>query len=88
MTLGNFQAYLTWKALRQPQHATFIQHAQQAFLTGYQTLRSLPDTDWLAFYEAASILKIVGRRYTGLTYQEWPLTEQLLEQAVRMMRKR
>jgi len=83
--LGNFLAYLTWKALRQPQHAAFIQHIQQAFLAGYQTLRRLPDTDWLAFYEAASILKIVGRRYTGLTYQEWPLTEQLLDKAVLMI---
>jgi hypothetical protein len=82
--LGNFLAYLTWKALRQPQHAAFIQYGQQKFLAGYRTLRALPDAGWLSFYQAASILKIVGRRYSGLTYQEWPLTEQLLEKAVRI----
>jgi hypothetical protein len=83
--IGNFLAYLVWKALRQPQHAGFIQCAQQAFLAGYQTLRSLPDVDWLYRYQAASILKIVGRRYSGLTYQEWPLTGQLLDKAAGMI---
>ncbi len=82
--LGNLLAYLTWKALRQPQHAAFIQFAQQEFLAGYRTLRTLPDAGWLSFYQAASMLKIVGRRYSGLTYQEWPLTEQLLDKAVRI----
>ena len=80
--LGNLLAYLAWKALRQPQHAAFIRHAQRAFLAGYRTLRSLPDPTWLSFYQAAAMLKIVGRRYSGLTYQEWPLTGQLLDQAV------
>lgn len=83
--LGNFLAYLTWKALRQPQHAAFIQLGQRAFLEGYQALNTLPDSGWLALYEAASLLKIIGRRYTGLTYREWPLTEPLLESAIRMM---
>ena len=80
--LGNLLAYLAWKALRQPQHAAFIRHAQQAFLAGYRTLRALPDPSSLALYQAAAMLKIVGRRYSGLTYQEWPLTPQLLDQAV------
>jgi aminoglycoside phosphotransferase (APT) family kinase protein len=84
--LGNFLAYLTWKAMRQPQHAAFIQSAEQAFLEGYARLRALPDADWLALYQAASLLKILGRRYSGLTYQEWPLTEQLLDRAIRMMK--
>lgn len=83
--LGNFLAYLTWKALRQPQHAAFIQLGQQAFLEGYQTLRSLPDAKWISLYQAASILKVLGRRYTGLTYREWPLTGQLLDMAVGMI---
>ncbi|MCX6048004.1 MAG: phosphotransferase [Chloroflexi bacterium] len=83
--LGNFLAYLTWKALRQPQHAAFIQRAEQAFLAGYQTVRTRPDAGWVALYQAASLLKIIGRRYTGLTVQEWPLTEALLDIAVRMI---
>ncbi len=80
--LGNLLAYLAWKALRQPQHAAFIRHAQQAFLAGYRTLRALPEPGWLAYYQAAAMLKIAGRRYSGLTYQEWPLTEHLLDRAV------
>ena len=83
--LGNFLGYLTWKALRQPQHAAFIQNAQQAFLAGYRTLNSLPDADWIACYQAASLLKIIGRRYTGLTYKEWAQTEDLLNIAQRMI---
>ena len=83
--LGNFLAYLTWKALRQPQHAAFIQLGQQAFLEGYQAYRELPDTHWLMLYQVASILKVLGRRYTNLTYREWPLTEQLLDIAIQMV---
>ena len=83
--LGNLLAYLTWKALRQPQHAAFIQAGQRAFLAGYSTLCELPSAEWLTFYQAASLLKIIGRRYTGLTYQEWPLTEVLLDVAMGMV---
>lgn len=85
--LGNFLAYLTWKALRQPHHASLIQQAQQAFLAGYQMHRSLPEAAWLTFYQVASLLKIIGRRYTGLTVQEWPLTATLLTQTLAMLMK-
>jgi hypothetical protein len=85
--IGNFLAYLTWKALRQPQHAGFIRCAQREFLAGYRALRTLPDVGWLSRYQAASILKIVGRRYSGLTYQEWPLTGRLLDKAVSMVQE-
>jgi len=77
--LGNFLGYLTWKALRQPQHAAFLQRGQAAFLDGYRSIRPLPDADWITLYQVASMLKIIGRRYTGLTYREWSLTGQLLE---------
>ncbi|HKY52715.1 MAG TPA: phosphotransferase, partial [Anaerolineales bacterium] len=33
--LGNFLAYLCWKAIRKPEHAHFIERAGQAFLEGY-----------------------------------------------------
>lgn len=84
--LGNFLAYLTWKALRQPAYAPFIQQAQQAFLAGYQAQRPLPPAAWLTLYQAAALLKIIGRRYTSLTVQEWPLTVTLLEQTLTMLR--
>lgn len=85
--LGNFLAYLTWKALRQPHAAPLIQQAQHAFLAGYQTYRSLPEVAWLTFYQAASLLKIIGRRYTSLTVQEWPLTATLLTQTLAMLKQ-
>lgn len=84
--LGNFFAYLAWKALRQPHHAPLIEQAQQAFLAGYQTYHALPEAAWLAFYQAAALLKIIGRRYTGLTVQEWPLTATLVEQTLALLR--
>lgn len=83
--LGNFLAYLSWKSLRQPQHALFIGLGQAAFLEGYQSLRALPNARWLAHYTAASMLKILGRRYSGLTHREWPLTESLLDMAVALI---
>lgn len=85
--LGNFLAYLTWKALRQPHDAPFIQQAQQAFLAGYQTRYPLPEAAWLTFYQAVALLKIIGRRYTGLTVQEWPLTATLLAQTLTMLQR-
>lgn len=84
--LGNFLAYLTWKALRQPHHAPFIAQAQRAFLAGYQTRHALPPATWLTLYQAAALLKIIGRRYTGLTEQEWPAAATLLEQTLTMLK--
>jgi hypothetical protein len=83
--LGNFLAYLTWKALRQPDRAGLIQQLGHAFLAGYAQRRLLPEDEWLACYQAASIFKIIGRRYSGLTVAEWPLTSQLLDLALAMI---
>lgn len=82
--VGNLLAYLAWKALRQPQHAAFIQQAEQTFLAGYQALRPSPEPHWLALYQAASLLKIGGRRFQSLACSEWPLIPQLLN-AVRSL---
>src|ERR1043165_4498089 len=38
--LGNFLAYMCWKAIRQPEHAQFVERAGRAFLEGYL---SMPD---------------------------------------------
>jgi hypothetical protein len=56
-----------------------------AFLAGYAQRRLLPEDEWLACYQAASIFKIIGRRYSGLTVAEWPLTSQLLDLALAMI---
>lgn len=71
--LGNWWAYLRWKALRQPQHADLIAQAEPIFFASYQASRPHLDPRWLAFYQAAALLKIIGRRFQGLTWQEWPL---------------
>ncbi|HET9909996.1 MAG TPA: phosphotransferase [Anaerolineales bacterium] len=71
--LGNFLAYLCWKATRQPEHAEFIERAGRTFLEGYLSVQGNIDERWLSIYQAASLLKIVGRRFRSLTYREWPL---------------
>jgi hypothetical protein len=80
--VGNFLAYLRWKAIRQPQRAAMIDQAGQLFLEGYGAARPGLDAGALRLYEAASMLKIAGRRYRSLTVKEWHLTPALLDQAV------
>jgi hypothetical protein len=79
--VGNFRAYLRWKAIRQPQRAAMIEQAGELFLEGYGAARPL-DAAALALYEAASMLKVAGRRYRSLTAKEWHLTPVLLDAAV------
>jgi aminoglycoside phosphotransferase (APT) family kinase protein len=79
--LGNFLAYLCWKAIRQPEHAEFIERAGRAFLEGYLTVQGNIDKRWLSVYQAASLLKIAGRRFRSLTFLEWPLVIHLIQAA-------
>lgn len=79
--LGNFLAYLTWKAIRQPEHAQFVERAGRAFLEGYLSVHEDIDERWLSVYQAASLLKIAGRRFRSLTYLEWPLIIHLIQAA-------
>ena len=79
--LGNFLAYLCWKAIRQPEHAQFVERAGRAFLEGYLSVHDDIDERWLSVYQAASLLKIAGRRFRSLTYLEWPLVIHLIQAA-------
>ena len=79
--LGNFLAYLCWKAIRQPEHAQFVERAGRAFLEGYLNVHDDIDERWLLIYQAASLLKIAGRRFRSLTYLEWPLITHLVQLA-------
>jgi aminoglycoside phosphotransferase (APT) family kinase protein len=81
--IGNYLAYLGWKRIRQPQRAELIDRAGQLLREGYRALRELPDARWLAIYEAASMLKIAGRRFRSLTTKEWHLIPALLDAADR-----
>lgn len=79
--LGNFMAYLRWKAIRKPHDAEFIAHVGQVFLAGYSSAGRAIDPGWLRLYEADSLLKIMGRRFRSLTAKEWALVPRLLEAA-------
>lgn len=79
---GNFLAYLRWKAIRQPRQTDWIVRAGQLFCAGYAAAGAQIDEGWLALYEAASLLKIVGRRFRSLTIREWPLIPALLDAAL------
>jgi len=79
--IGNYLAYLAWKRIRQPHAAELIERAGQLLREGYQALRELPDARWLAIYEAASMLKIAGRRFRSLTLKEWHLVPLLIDAA-------
>ena len=77
--IGNFLAYLDWKAIRKPQHAAFIERAKCTFIEGYVEVRPVLDPFWLALYQAISLLKIAGRRFRSLTFAEMPLVPHLLD---------
>jgi hypothetical protein len=79
--LGNFLAYLRWKAIRKPADAAFIERAGQIFMEGYVSSAPAPSARRLAIYEADSLLKIAGRRYRSLTVKEWQLVPRLVEAA-------
>jgi hypothetical protein len=83
--LGNFMAYLRWKAIRKPNDAEFIARVGQIFLDGYRAASRPIDERWLAIYTADSLLKIAGRRYRSLTAKEWPLVPRLLDAADRAL---
>lgn len=76
--VGNFLAYLRWKAIRQPERAALFEQAGRLLLEGYRAARPAADLGWLDVYQAASLLKIAGRRYRSLTVKEWPLTPALI----------
>jgi thiamine kinase-like enzyme len=83
--IGNFLAYLSWKSIRQPERAALIDQAAQLFLEGYRAAWPGADLSWLAVYQAASMLKIAGRRYRSLTIKEWPLTPALVDGAMELI---
>jgi aminoglycoside phosphotransferase (APT) family kinase protein len=79
--LGNFLAYLSWKAIRQPEHGQFVERAGRNFLEGYLDVQPDVNEYWLTIYQAASLLKIAGRRFRSLTFLEWPLIIHLIDAA-------
>ncbi|HZJ52249.1 MAG TPA: phosphotransferase [Actinomycetota bacterium] len=85
--IGNLLAYIGWKAMRQPQHGHFVEQATDQFLEGYASVREPPDERRIALFEAASRLKIGGRRYRSLSFREWPLVPLLIESSRNLLGK-
>ncbi len=83
--LGNFMAYLRWKAIRKPHDAAFIERVGQLFLQGYRAAGRATDQGWLARYTADSLLKVAGRRYRSLTTKEWHLVPLLIDTAEELL---
>jgi hypothetical protein len=54
-------------------------------LQGYASIRELPDERRIALFEAASKLKIGGRRYRSLSWREWPLVPLLIESSRKLL---
>jgi hypothetical protein len=79
--IGNMFAYLRWRSIRQPHHAFFVELAEASFLEGYASVTDLPHDRKLALFEAASLLKIAGRRYRSLTWAEWHLVPRVIQDA-------
>lgn len=83
--IGNFLAYLRWRALRQPDLVGFVATSRDAFLLGYGSVRSLPSRREIDVFEAASLIKIAGRRFRNLSVREWPLVPELLDAAAELL---
>jgi hypothetical protein len=79
--MGNLFAYLDWRTIRKPEDDALIDEARRAFLEGYAEAGPLPDASWLAAFTAGSMLKIAGRRFRSLAFEEWELVPQLLDAA-------
>jgi phosphotransferase family enzyme len=76
--VANFLAYLDWRGIRLPATAGLVTAGREAFLAGYASAAPLPSPRWLELYHAASMLKIAGRRFRHLTFDEWELVPELI----------
>jgi hypothetical protein len=82
--IGNLLAYLQWRAIRRPAGEAAPRAMAATFAAGYGRQRPL-DHDRVAVYQAASLLKIAGRRYRALAVQEWDLVPQLIGAALELL---
>jgi hypothetical protein len=70
--VGNLLAYLRWRAIREPARRVAVSKVSAAFLAGYTSTTLTPlHHQRVRAYEAASLLKIAGRRYRRLAVDEW-----------------
>ncbi|MGH8894090.1 MAG: phosphotransferase, partial [Actinomycetes bacterium] len=82
--IGNLLGYLDWKAIRRPDLAEMLAAVRDGFLAGYARRLPLLAPARVTVNRAASLAKIAGRRFRGLTVTEWHLVPSLLSAAERL----
>ena len=83
---ANFLAYLRWRAIRGAAPAASVAHVRNAFVDGYGagSKRAL-NAERVRVFEAASLLKIAGRRCRSLSAHEWQHLPALIDTALDML---
>jgi hypothetical protein len=80
--LANFLAYQRWRALRGCDSAATAEDLRAAIVAGYgREADAALDEHRLAVFEAASLLKIAGRRYRRLAADDWDRVPDLIDAA-------
>jgi hypothetical protein len=81
--VANLFGYLRWRGIRQPDATEALARIREAFLDGYGAEAAAAlDEERLRAFEAASLLKIAGRRYRRLAVKEWDMVPKLIETAL------
>jgi Phosphotransferase enzyme family len=81
--LGNLLAYLRWSGIRRPNARLELEEVRAAFLAGYDGGRVGPrDDNRIRAFEAASLLKIAGRRYRKLPPEHLDRAPELIDAAL------
>jgi aminoglycoside phosphotransferase (APT) family kinase protein len=79
---GNALAYLSWADVRGAVRPGLAPTLNEALLAGYAEGRSALRAQGLAWWTAAAMAKIAGRRYRSLATTEWHSVPGLLSRAV------
>jgi aminoglycoside phosphotransferase (APT) family kinase protein len=79
---GNALAYLSWADIRGAVRAGLAPTLNEALLAGYADSRTPLRAQGLAWWTAAAMAKIAGRRYRSLATTEWHDVPELMSRAV------
>ncbi|MGH3849286.1 MAG: hypothetical protein ACRDRT_06240, partial [Pseudonocardiaceae bacterium] len=79
---ANLLAFITWKAIRQPEHRALVALAREAFSAGYRSAGPALDSDRLRSFLAVCMLRIAVGRFRNLTVAEWPMVPTLVDTAI------
>ncbi len=74
-------AHFAWQEVKHPVLRPAMREAADAFLGAYQQLSGALPTASLAWWRAAALVQLVGRRYRRLEMSEWPKLPRVVELA-------